>query len=98
LILSPSKLVLKVRWSLSDGLTRQIELAEAVYEFVDVNDLTKLKLKDVNLHYSDASKNDVAVQVEDLIVYDDNQVFFDTRSTPQDIVKTINSNATLPVG
>lgn len=93
-----SKLVLKVRWSLTDGLTRQIELAEAVYEFVDVNDLTKLKLKDVNLHYSDASKNDVAVQVEDLIVYDGNQVFFDTRSTPQDIVKTINSGATLPVG
>lgn len=92
-----SKLILKVRWSLTDGLTRQIELAEAVYEFVDVNDLTKLKLKDVNLHYSDASKNDVAVQVEDLIVYDGNQVFFDTRSTPQDIVKTINSNATLPV-
>jgi hypothetical protein len=90
-----SKLVIKVRWFITDGIDPQINLAQAVYEIADSNDLSKLKLKDVSLRYSDSVTNNIAVQSEDLVVYDGNQVYFDTRSTPQDIVKTINSKVTL---
>jgi hypothetical protein len=90
-----SKLVFKVRWFITNGIDPQINLAEAIYEIVDPSDITKLKLKDVSLRYSDSVTNNVAVQSEDLIVYDGNQVYFDTRSTPQEIIKTINSKVTL---
>lgn len=90
-----SKLVFKVRWFITNGIDPQINLAQAIYELTDSSDISKLKLKDVSLRYSDSVTNNVAVQSEDLIVYDGNQVYFDTRSTPQEIVKAINSKVTL---
>ncbi|MBS3992005.1 MAG: hypothetical protein KGZ51_08030 [Erysipelothrix sp.] len=90
-----SKVMIKVRWFITNSLDPQIHLAQAVYEFTDPSDLTKLKIKDVNLRYSDSITNNIAVKSDDLIVYDGNQIYVDTRSTPQDIVKTINSKITL---